>query len=271
MAEAIPNAEMRCEDYERFIDAYIDEEFGERERADMEAHLDHCPCCREKVQCQLKFKEHMRAHLGGERAPEALKARVLEGLAACEKSEREARRRFPSASRVGWVAGPLAAMVALVVVMPELTVAPAVSGQAPVIDHTVDWHRGNFPLEVTTASSDEAQEWFEGKVDFSVRLPQFGDQRVNLLGGRIAHIEDRRAALVLYEVEGERLSVILFDGDGLTVPRGTVRRVEDRDIVWLNQKGYGVAVLQDQGVTYAMTSDLPEERFLALVSSAIER
>lgn len=271
MGTSVLKAEMGCEDFEPFIDAYIDEEFGERERADMEAHLRICNECRQRVQTQLQFKQKLRVHLCVEKAPESLKTRVIEGLQCLETEDCQRAANWPSMVRVGWVVGPLAAMVALAIVLPEFTVAPAASSQVAVIDHTVDWHRGNFPLEVTTANPQEAQEWFEGKVEFSVRLPQFADNRVNLLGGRIAHIEDRRAALLLYEVDGEKLSVILFDGNGLKVPRETLRRIHDRDVVWLNQRGHGVAVVQDSGVTYAMTSDLSEDRFLDLVATSIDR
>lgn len=272
MGNLVRKAAMGCDDFEPFIDAYIDDEFGERERADMEAHLANCDCCRKKVCAQVKFKEQLREHLPQESAPETLRERVFEGLHEIE-CEQKRERRWPTMKRVGWVAGPLAAIVTLVVLVPgmELTVAPAASSSGPVIDHTVDWHQSNFPLEVTTADRDEATQWFEDKVDFSVRLPQFADDRVNLLGGRLAHIEDRRAAFVLYEVDGERLSVILFDGDGVKVPREKLRRIHNRDIAWLNQKGYGVAVVQDSGVTYAMTSDLSEDRFLNLVASSIDR
>lgn len=258
-----------CADFEPFIDAYIDEEFGERDRAEMEAHLGHCPHCRARVSEQLVFKEQLRSHICLEKAPEALKDRVFCQLAEVEF---DCEKKSSHLVRVGWIAGPLAAMVALAIVLPaEFTVAPAASSQMPVVDETVEWHRGNYPLEVTTADPLEAQEWFSDKVDFSVRLPQFSDVRVNLLGGRIANVENRRAALLLYEVDGAKLSVILFDGDGLKVPREKVRRVEDRDIVWMNQKGYGVALVQDSGVTYAMTSDLTEDRFLNLVATSIAR
>ncbi len=270
----VRKAEMGCEDFEPFIDAYIDEEFGERERADMEAHLNICESCRCKVQAQLTFKEHLRRHLGEEKAPDSLRDRVLAGLEeieieCCDESK-SSEESWRSRIHPGWVVGPLAAMVALALVLPEFTVAPAASSPATMIDSTVDWHQGNFPLEVTTSDSQEAQDWFEDKVDFSVRLPQFDDDRVNLLGGRIAHIENRRAAFLLYEVDGSRMSTILFDGDGIKVPRENLRRIQDRDIAWLNQKGYGVAVVQDSGVTYAMISDLAEDRFLHLVSGSVD-
>lgn len=272
----VPKSDMGCEDFEPFIDAYIDEEFGERERAEMEAHLAICDDCRQRVRVRMEFKEHIRQQLGGERAPESLRERIFSEIEDAEadqdsevESSQPSRQRWSSMARAGWVAGPIAAAVALVFVLPEFTVAPAASSPVPVIDHTVDWHRGNFPLEVTTDDADEASDWFEDKVDFSVRIPEFNDDRVNLLGGRIAHIEDRRAAFVLYEVDGARLSTIMFDGEGLKVPRDKVRRIEDRDIAWLNQQGYGVALVQDSGVTYAMTSDLTEDRFLGLVTESV--
>lgn len=278
------DTEKSCEDFEPFIDTYIDEEFGERERAEMEAHLSICDACREQVRVQMEFKQHVREQLRGETAPEALRERILSGIeeAGCESedisqqddaSEQPAAgsgRNWSSLARVGWVAAPVAAAVVAVLVLPEFTVAPAASNPAPVIDHTVDWHQGNFPLEVTTDDTDEAREWFQDKVDFSVQIPEFDDENVNLLGGRIAHIEDQRAAFVLYEVDGARLSAILFDGDGVTVPRDRLRRIEDRDIAWLNQQGYGVALVQDSGVTYAMTSDLSEDRFLGLVAESVD-
>lgn len=273
MGNRARKAEMGCADFEPFIDAYIDEEFGERERADMEAHLRICDSCRRRVQTQSTFREQFRETLGNTEAPESLRERVLESLddVAVERDDEGTDQKWSSKVHPGWVIGPLAAMVAVAVVVPELTVvAPAASSPSSMIDSTVDWHQSNFPLEVTTADSDEATEWFEGKVDFSVRLPSFEDDRVNLLGGRIAHIEDRRAAFLLYEVDGERLSTILFDGDGVKIPREHLRRIEDRDIAWLNQKGYGVAVVQDSGVTYTMVSDLSEDRFLDLVSRSVD-
>ncbi len=274
MATTAPNNAKSCDEFEPFIDAYIDDEFGARESADMEAHLDRCQACRGRVQARLRFREQLRSSLSGDRAPEELREQILASLSDVEQEgeDGEAARfwqRLPL-RRAGWIAGPLAAAVALVVVVPEFTVAPAASSPATVIDSTVDWHQGNFPLEVTTADRDEAQRWFDDKVDFSVRLPQFDDDRVNLLGGRIAHVEDQRAAFLLYEVDGARLSAMVFDGEGMRVPRENLRRVADRDIAWLNQKGYGVALMQDAGVTYALTSDLPEERFLELVGGSPE-
>jgi mycothiol system anti-sigma-R factor len=262
--------DMTCDDFSPFIGTYLDEEFDARERAEMEAHLSVCDGCRKQVEAQLSFREEFRACLSIPRAPEQLRQRIVEQLVSIEVETGTRRSYRARALKLGWMAGPVAAMVAVVVALPSFTIAPASSGPTPVIEQTVDWHQGNYPLEITTANPNEIARWFRGKVDFSVRLPHFPEGRVNLLGGRIAHIEDRRAAYVLYEVDGAKLSVLLFHGDGLKVPRDRIRTLGERDVVMLNNKGYGIAVLQDDGVTYTMTSELPEDQLMALLSQSIQ-
>lgn len=263
---------MTCDDFAPFIPTYVDEEFDERERAEMEAHLGVCECCRSKVETQMSFKQGFRACLTMPCAPEGLRLRIVEQLEGLERECGTKGKTFQVRMvRAAWVAGPIAAMVALVVMLPEFSIATAESQQVPVIEQTVDWHQGNYPLEVIGSDPSEVARWFQGKVDFSVRLPHFPEGRANLLGGRIAHIQDRRAAYVLYEVDGTKLSVLLFHGEDLKVPRERIRPVGDRDVAMLSSKGYGIAVLQDNGVTYAMTSELSEGRLADLVAQSLER
>ncbi len=281
---------MTCEDFVPFIDAYVDQEFDERELAEMEMHLKMCPECREHVDFSYRLKQGVKSCLS-ESAPGELRGRIFGDLEALFEQppvvanetaevvelrpsnapeEAPAQRGFSPNAR--WIALPIAAALAAVVVLPSFTVAPAKSGQLPIVEQTVDWHVGNYPIEVTGPDGRRVSQWFRNKVDFPVRLPQFqGSRQVNLLGGRIAHVQDRRAAYLLYEVDGTRLSVLVFDGEGLTIPSDKIRNMGGRDVAVLNNKGYEVAVLQDSGVTYTLTSELPENDFVSLVSSSVQR
>lgn len=289
---------MTCEDFVPFIDAFVDGEFDERERAEMEVHLESCETCREEVQFQVRLKDEFKACLS-ERAPDALREQIFAGLAelepevdrpsnvsgthedlasevvslegrlAAKEESNESRRKM---WRSAWIAAPLVAAVMLVFASPTLTVAPARSDQLPVIEETIDWHRGNFPIEVTGPDASFVSQWFRDKVDFPVRTPTFGqNHEVSLLGGRIAHVQNRRAAYLLYEVDGTKVSVLVFDGNGLTVPSDKIRKIADRDVLMLDNDGYEVAVLQDKGVTYTITSELPEESFVRLVEDSLAR
>ncbi len=278
---------MTCDDFIGFIDAYIDQEFDEREHAEMEVHLSMCADCRERVEFEVKLKRELKACLE-DKAPDSLRDRIFrdielqaaasEGVATpvadvvmlpvAGREDRPPVRRS-AALRSAYIFGPLAAVVLLAFALPSFTVAPAKSGQLPVVEQTVDWHVGNYPIEVTGPDAARVTQWFRDKVDFPVRLPHFANREVNLLGGRIAHVQDRRAAYLLYEVDGARLSVLVFNGEGLTIPSDKIRQVEGRDVAVLNNKGYEVAVLQDSGVTYTITSELPEAAFLDVVAASL--
>lgn len=297
---------MSCEDFIPFIDAFVDQEFDEREHAEMDFHLSQCTSCRERVAFEIAMKRGVKSCLT-EKAPSFLKDRIfdqieahhIEGQRISDDLEQDVEAvAFPQAAlaavdgtqvsqpkpaahsgtkghdrlvRFAKIATPLAAAIAAVVMLPSFTVAPAKSGQLPVIEQAVDWHVGNYPIEVTGPEATRVSEWFRNKVDFPVRLPQFSGRSANLLGARIAHVQDRRAAYLLYEVDGVRMSMLVFDGDGLTIPSDKIRQLEGRDVALLNSKGYEVAVLQDAGVTYTLTSELAEPSFVDLVSASLKR
>jgi anti-sigma factor RsiW len=269
---------MICEELIPFLDAYVDQELDAQDLGDMELHLRECDACRDRVAYQVSFKEHFRTVLSQTRAPDDLRARLLDQLedmtvplsaadSSVELSEPVSRRA--AWFRHAWVAAPLAAALGLVLLVPNFTVAPARSDVVPVVEQTVEWHNGNLPNEVS-GDAQNITKWFNDKVDFPVRLPRFQSDRVVLVGARLAHVQDRRAAYVAYEVDGTRLSVMMFEGQGMVIPADRIRHVGTRDMMVVNQRGYEVALLQDDGVTYTITSELPEKAFLELVASTVE-
>lgn len=265
---------MKCDDFMPFLDAYVDQELDEQDVREAEVHLASCHACREAVSYQIAFKERLKESLLTS-MPSGLEGRVWDFISKSGTDEAVEVIDLPAVSKrrriaaYGWIAAPLAAALAAVLLLPALTISPASSASTPVIEQTLDWHRGSFPIEVTGPDADQVVGWFGDKVDFPVRLPDFGS-RATILGARIAHVQDRRAAYVVYEVDGTRLSVMMFNGEGLTVPVDHVRRVNQRDMVLVNQDGYEVAVVQDGGVTYTVAGELAEDRFLALVTESFK-
>ena len=67
------------------------------------------------------------------------------------------------------------------------------------------------------------------------------------------------------------MSVMMFHGDGMKVPASHIRSVAKRDIAIFNSDGYEVALLQDDGITYTITSDLAEEELVEIVGSSLQR
>src|SRR5512142_1334700 len=81
-------AAMDCSELERSVDAFLDAEFDDRERAEAEAHLAGCEPCRAMVEAQSRVRSAIRAKLReamgpaapGGRAPAALRERVQRSL-----------------------------------------------------------------------------------------------------------------------------------------------------------------------------------------------
>lgn len=261
---------LTCDDFAPFIDTFIDGEFDELEQAEAQAHLDDCEQCRQRVEQQARFKQHFKASLSAERAPEHLRLNINKLL---EQELAQQKSATPNAARqYGLIAAPLIAALSLAFILPSFTIAPAASSQQlPIVTQPVEWHRGNYPLEIQSSQPQEITRWFSDKVDFPVRIPQLQDKDAKLVGARLAHIQDRRAAYLLYDVRGARLSVMMFQGDGLTVPSDKVRKIADRDVALINAKGYDVAVMQNQGITFTMTSELPEASFISMMEASLRR
>jgi mycothiol system anti-sigma-R factor len=268
---------MNCEEAQLFIDAYVDGEFEDRERAEFELHLEDCDSCRRQVEGRVRVKKCLKSACGQMKAPDELRDRIMGELQKTAAEDADAGR-----TRMWWhyaaAAVPLAAAVALVLVVftPDfLTVKQTKAEQMtfpPAVENTVEWHRGDFPVEVTGPASADVSRWFRGKVDFPVRLPSFQSDSVRLVGGRLANVDQQRAAYALYDVGGSRLSVMMSHDDDARVefPPNRIERIQGHDVAFMNIRGYEVAVLRNNGITYTMTSDVSHDELVDLVHSALE-
>ncbi len=203
---------------------------------------------------------------------------------------REATRR-PSTGTNRWLlaGGGLAAAAAVALLVTAVfssgasedaspTIAPSGTARAerpqsrnmgyePIVRESVSWHRRQVPIEITGPDDARVNHWFQGKVDFKVKTPRFdrrGDGDVNLLGARLSNVREKQAAYVVYEVDGSKVSVLIFDRNE-KVPDSAARAGERG---FYNAGGYNVAVVEEQGVTYSITSDLSREDHVQLVNAA---
>lgn len=266
---------MKCADFRPFIDAYIDGELDDRDSAELEAHVAECDDCRQLVEHQSALKDAIRRCLDEDeqRAPAQLRERIEEAVSS-EASDGGWVQRVANRNRWQWVAAAfpvVAGVAAMVWMMSAMTVAPAASGQIPAVEQTVNWHRADYPVEVERPDSEKVADWFRGKVEFPVRLPTFRGKNVRIIGGRIAQIQNHHAAYVAYDIDGARVSVMVFPGgEDVKVPAHRIRKVGRRDVALVNSDGYEVALIQDAGLTYTMTSDLPQSALIEVVESSFE-
>jgi mycothiol system anti-sigma-R factor len=266
---------MDCDDFLPFLDVYIDGELDDRDLGEAEAHLEDCPSCRSRVKLRVQVKKKVRHSCSTDAAPDTLKNRICERVVAQQSDSCEQSTPVRTSQWMGYafLGVPAAASIvfAVYLLFPQLTVAPATTQQRPIAEQTVDWHQGDLPLEVKAGSRGAISEWFKDKVEFPIRLPPFQGKGVSIDGGRLANIGQHRAAYVRYNMEDIELSVMIFNGEQLEVPSDNVHSIGRHDVVTIQANDYEVAVLQDGGLTYTITSKLSKERLLDLISKTLKQ
>ena len=245
---------LRCAGVQRFVDTYLDGEFAERDREEFESHLAECETCRRKVKTQAEWKVAIKAAAPNEKAPAALRNRVLRSISREERPQQKWRgfmkRVLPVAATVGLVASVVVARVQW----------------SPVAADVIAKHQRNLPVEVS-GGSDQVKRWYADKVGFPVRPPSLCNTCA-LRGGRLADIENQQAAYLVYDVNGSKVSVFIFDPSmRLEAPHKAM--VDNREVFLDEEHGYNVALFRDHGVGVAIAGDLDREQMLKLVSSAV--
>jgi anti-sigma factor RsiW len=253
---------MDCRELERSVDAFLDDEFDDRERAEAEAHLAGCPRCSAAVEAQARIRSSIRQKLReamappspAGRAPEALRERLQRSLA---RERRPLWRRALAPLPIATIAACAAGV---------MVVLASHSGNPDLLEDAVRKHHRGLPLEVNAASMPG---WFAGKLDFHPSLPHFTDAAVKLEGGRLSNLREYPAAYVRYQLPRGQAGLFIvddpnrhFDAPGRDVHLG-------REVVRLaSARGYNVVVWRQDEIVYSLVSDLDEGSLFQLVREA---
>jgi len=244
---------MICAEGKKYLDAYLDGELEAGLMLEVEAHMDLCQSCAAGYALRKRMKEEIAAIGDAVEAPRRLRARI-------EALPGRRRRRWLVAA----AAGPLAAAAAVLIVL--VAGGPMADGEpmAAVVDEVAMRHARELPMEVRGPDPVLAESWFRGKVDFPVRAPSLGIKNASFQGARLSNVESRQAAHMAYDIDGHRVTLMIFPAHKLSVRGGDVVRAGGHDVVLGRRNGYNVAVLLDGDMAYALSSDLPAKRLLAM-------
>lgn len=254
---------LRCAGISRFVDTYLDGEFAETDRAEFEGHLGECETCRGKVRVQAEWKAAIKAAAPREVAPMALRNRVA----------RDIRRMGAHESKpmLSWRAWAVRAMPAAAAVGLLATFMISKVQWSPVAADVVAKHQRlpNLPFDVS-GGPDQIKKWYADKVDFPVRPPQLcRHPTCSLRGARMSSVADKPAAYLIYDVNGDKVSVFVFDASDLPIETRKRTVIDNREVYFDQEHGYNVALFRDRGVGYAIASDMDQDQMVKLVSSAV--
>jgi anti-sigma factor RsiW len=248
---------MNCAETKKYLDAFVDGELEAGLILEVESHVDGCASCAALAGLKRRIKAELFAIGARITAPERLRLKI-DGL----PSRRRNRRLITAA-----VSAPLAAAAALLIAL-NVGRAPAPVDEplSAVVNDVVERHARDLPLEVRSQDPAAATSWFQGKVDFPVRAPKLELAGASFEGARLSNVQSAQAAHMAYMVDGHRVTLMIFPVDHLQMRGGTVVRAGNHDVLLGRHNGYNVAVTVDGDMAYAVSSDLPKERLISLLT-----
>jgi len=275
---------MDCRQIEQHLDAYADGEFEPSASVEFDAHLGACDECAQLLRVLQATKQAVHAQLSGVQAPASLRLRVGRALDRVDGRENPTRQWGTAAAAVA------AAALLGVSQVPGIGArlgaggsgqqATVQAGLTPIFEDVVAHHRDSLPSEVepTNENPERLTGWFRDKVAFRVAPVRFARPGMQLVGARIGHVRNQRAAELVYRMGDRRLTMVVFaatpeltpylrhDDDDSAV--GLHRqRIGNRLVAYYNVNNYTVPIVEHDGIAYAFTGDLDRNELLQLVGS----
>jgi anti-sigma factor RsiW len=232
---------MNCHEIHPMLHAYVDSELDLMPSIEVDRHLKTCSACTAMKRSLESLRATLRNNDLAYRAPEALRARILQSVApaAEEKPQRNSRP---------WV-WQLLALGSLGFAVFTLMLQPAGnSSQDRLADEAISDHvRSLMPghlMDVVSTDQHTVKPWFNGKIDFAPGVKDLAAQGFPLIGGRLDYLEGQTVAALVYNRNKHTINAFVWPSKTTT---GTT--IQER-------RGYTVINRDANGLHYCIVSDL---------------
>lgn len=244
---------MTCREFQAHVTPYVDGELGVDQTAAAHAHLAECHGCGGLVERQRRFRSLLRRQ-PRERAPAEFRARLA---ARCRLKARW-RRGQP------WLAA--SGVVAAAGLMASLWL-PALRAPSPLLSQLVGTHIAyaqiNAPAEFASDDPIQLAAWFQERAGFRVALPDYSPGGIRLVGGRLADIEERCIAYVIYAKGHALMSIFILPATSRpTALSGRPVAYRGREYVTEDLKGYHTVSWTENRVVHGLVSTLDYDALL---------
>ena len=264
---------------------YLDDELQGRELVDFEEHLHNCESCCSLLRSERQFLEIVRQAAPLHIASNELRARVEKSLNNSTQPPRapsHLRRRIEqllwqkAQVTYPWLNVRIFAAVSTVMILFLFLGVWQVSrereevlrgGPSEFALMAADTHlrhlRGQLPLEIVSEAPQRISNWFNDKLPFSVKLPNYQessgqDKLYKLEGARLVGYKQDYAAYVAYQMQRRPISLVITS-NAVARPSGG-REIVAKGLTFHFDSINELKVLtwSDRGLTYALVSDLEE-------------
>jgi anti-sigma factor RsiW len=237
------------------LHAYVDGALDEVHRREVEAHLVANPVDAERVRAWQEQGARMRALFNPvleEAVPDRLRA-----VAA-------PRRRFPYALAASFLAAGVAigwGAKTFIAAEPKAMATASLSKRAAVA-HVVYSPEVRHPVEVGADQQEHLVNWLSKRLGQQLKAPVLAKEGFELVGGRLLPGDSGPVAQFMYQdARGQRLTLYVSRS---AANRDTAFRFSQEDRV-------SVFYWVDGKLGYALSSELPKDRLLAVATAVYQQ
>lgn len=241
-------------DIMRFADAELPPERA----AALELHIATCADCAVAIADAMMLKRSVR--IAGQRySPSTELRRSIRAQISASSRGRSVRVGFWAGRR--WSA--VIAVVALVVIAGALTLRIMTTRStdrqliAGVIDRHVAALASANPVDVVSTDRHTVKPWFQGRVPFSLDLPELAGTDFALVGGRVAYLDGSPGAQLIYGLRKHEISVFIFQD------REAFARLYQGSVA---ERSYVVESWKQADLRYIVVADVPTSDVNSLVA-----
>jgi mycothiol system anti-sigma-R factor len=225
---------MECEEVRPRLDAYLDGEVAEAERALLRQHVTGCAECGPEATALERLRDAIRQAVPVYRAPDALRRRLRSTL-------HQEAASAPTASRTpGWLAYAASIMIAVAVGSGGTVMLTGERQNDTIANEVIDSHLrsllGTHLIDVASSDKHTVKPWFAGRTDLSPPGVDLAAKGFPLIGGRLDLIQGKPVPALVYRAGKHIINVIVLparpDDFGETPARGgyTLRHWDESDL-----------------------------------------
>jgi hypothetical protein len=237
------------------------------------AHLKICPTCQRRLEEGRAFSRVFHRSRPLYQAPEQLRSQVSEILMqhpAAGNAERIYLRllrilQWPFPNCWPYLLSWGVLVTALMVVALFLSFVPGVVRRvhaASYVETAMAVHRsyleGSLDPQIQSDSPTLVSAWFAGKVPFDFRLPAARDSNpvYRLASARLVSYRGHDAALVIYETQREKISLLVASNKYAAIAGGDEVLAGSLVFHYFSRNKFKVITWSNHGLSYALVSSL---------------
>jgi anti-sigma factor RsiW len=185
------------------LDAYLDGELESGEMTKLDGHLRECPACAAEGLRRLQWKKNIQSAA----------QRYVPDPRLRQRLQKRISRKNPALRWWPAYAATLAVLL-LLVGIGVLREGSRQERNSRIVSELADLHVSTLasatPVDVVSSDRHTVKPWFAGKIPFTFDLPELKGSPFELVGGRVAYLEQSPGAELIFRVRQHQISVFLF-------------------------------------------------------------